>query len=234
VSQSVRVLLVDDHPLVRAGIRRVLESRAGLTIVGEAPNGLEALRLIEESRPDVVVLDLAMPEMDGLELLERLRDRSDSLRILVLTMHAQREYIRRALQAGADGYLLKESAVQELLVAVESVLGGKPYYSPAVAAELARAAADPPGGKAPARPRLTGREREVLSGIARGLSTKEIAAELDISGRTVETHRANLMRKLELKSIALLTQYAMRVGMLDAGSQGDGEPGSQGAGNVKG
>jgi len=234
MSENVRVLLVDDHPLVRAGIRRVLESHAGLTIVGEAPNGLEALRLIEETRPDVVVLDLAMPELDGLELLQRLRDRSDSLRILVLTMHAQREYIRRAIQAGADGYLLKESAVQELLVAIESVLGGKPYYSPAVAAELARAAADPREWEAPPRPGLTGREREVLSGIARGLSTKEIAAELDISGRTVETHRANLMRKLELKSIALLTQYAMRVGMLDAGSRGAGEPGSQGGANAKG
>jgi len=227
MSKSVRVLLVDDHPLVRAGIRRVLETRAGLTVVGEAPNGLEALRLIEASRPDVVVLDLAMPELDGLELLQRLRDRSGSLRILVLTMHAQREYIRRAIQAGADGYLLKESAVQELLAAIESVLGGQPYYSPAVAAELARAAAEPPGGESPERPRLTGREREVLSGIARGLSTKEIAAELDISARTVETHRANLMGKLELRSIALLTQYAMRVGMLDAESQGAGELGSQ-------
>ncbi|HEX7024068.1 MAG TPA: response regulator transcription factor, partial [Gemmatimonadales bacterium] len=145
MSEPIRVLLVDDHPLVRAGIRRVLETNPGLLIVGEASNGAEAMEMIGASRPDIVVLDLTMPEVDGLELLYRLRDRDGSLRILVLTMHAQREYIRRAIQAGADGYLLKESAVAELLTAIETVRRGQPYYSPEVQAELARAGSAPAG-----------------------------------------------------------------------------------------
>lgn len=215
MSDAIRVLLVDDHPLVRAGIRRVLESRPGLTVVGEATNGAEALRLIQGLAPDIVVLDLAMPEVDGFDVLDRLRRRSGTLRILVLTMHAQAEYVRQAIDAGADGYLLKESAVQELLTAIDTVRSGRPYYSPRVEAELARPAETGAGERPPGAARLTGREREVLRGIARGLSTKEIAARLSISARTVETHRANLTRKLELRSIARLTQYAIRAGLVD-------------------
>jgi DNA-binding NarL/FixJ family response regulator len=215
VSEAIRVLLVDDHPLVRAGIRKVLETRSGLTVVGEAASGAEALQLIEAWEPDIVVLDLTMPDVDGLEVLDRLRGRSPGCRILVLTMHAEAEYIRRAIDAGADGYLLKESAVQELLVAIDTVRDGRPYYSPRVEAELARAPETGPIERAPGSARLTSRENEVLRMIARGLSTKEIAARLVISARTVETHRANLMRKLEIKSIARLTQYAIRAGLLD-------------------
>ena len=213
---SLRVLLVDDHPLVRAGIRRVLETRPGLIVAGEASDGAEALRLVETLEPDLMVLDLAMPEVDGVEVLERLRSRAPSLRILVLTMHAHPEYIRRAVQTGADGYLLKESAVQELLTAIESVMKGEPYYSPPIRARMAQWLDQ---GTADARPivdQLTAREREVLTGIAGGLSTKEIAARLLISARTVETHRANLMRKLDLKSIARLTQFAIRAGLVES------------------
>ena len=213
MSETVRVLLVDDHPLVRAGIRRVLETRPGLVVVGEASNGAEALRLIESLAPEIVVLDLAMPDVDGLEVLDRLRRRSSTLRILVLTMHAQGEYIRRAVEAGADGYLLKESAVQELLTAIDTVRAGRRYYSPRIEAELARPAEAGAAEPAPTG-RLTTREREILREIARGLSTKEIAARLSISARTVETHRANLMRKLDIRSIARLTQYAIRAGLL--------------------
>jgi DNA-binding NarL/FixJ family response regulator len=214
VTNPLRVLLVDDHPLVRAGIRRVLETHPGLTVVGEATDGADALRLIESLHPEIVVLDLAMPDVDGLEVLDRLRRRSKTLRILVLTMHAQPEYVRRAIEAGADGYLLQESAVQELLIAIDTVREGRPYYSPGVEAELARAT-ETASGESMAGARLTGREREVLRGIARGLSTKEIAALLSISARTVETHRANLMRKLDIKSIARLTQYAIRAGLVE-------------------
>lgn len=210
MTAEVRVLLVDDHPLVRAGIRRVLETRPGLVVVGEAHDGAEALRLVESLAPEIVVLDLTMPEVDGLEVLDRLRRRSREVRILVLTMHAEAEYVRRAVAAGADGYVLKESAVQELLTAIDSVRGGQRYYSPRVAAGLAPATAPNPED-----PGLTGRERDVLRGIARGLSTKEIAAALTISARTVETHRANLMRKLDIRSIARLTQYAIRAGLVD-------------------
>jgi DNA-binding NarL/FixJ family response regulator len=213
VSDPIRVLLVDDHPLVRAGIRRVLETRPGLTVVGEASNGAEAISLVESLEPDIVVLDLTMPEVDGLDVLNRLRRRSGTLRILVLTMHAQGEYVRRAIDAGADGYVLKESAVQELLTAIDMVRNGHPYYSPRIEAELAQSMES--AERSPDAARLTGREREVLRGIARGLSTKEMAARLAISARTVETHRANLMRKLEIRSIARLTQYAIRAGLVD-------------------
>lgn len=215
MSDAIRVLLVDDHPLVRAGIRRVLETRAGLSVVGEASSGGEALRLIEDLKPDIVVLDLAMPDLDGLDVLDRLRRRSGALHILVLTMHAQGEYVRRAIEAGADGYLLKESAVQELLTAIDTVQSGRPYYSPRIQPELERRTAEAGSEQPPDLSRLTGREREVLRGIARGQSTKEIAARLSISARTVETHRANLMRKLELRSIARLTQFAIRAGLVD-------------------
>jgi DNA-binding NarL/FixJ family response regulator len=215
MSGSIRVLLVDDHPLVRAGIRRVLETHPGLTVVGEASDGAQALRLVETLNPDILVLDLAMPDVDGLDVLDRLRRRSGNLRILVLTMHAGAEYVRRAIEAGADGYLLKESAVQELLTAIDTVRSGRPYYSPGVKAELARTPESGATDQTPGVDRLTGREREVLRGIARGLSTKEIAARLSISARTVETHRANLMRKLELRSIARLTQFAIRAGLVE-------------------
>ncbi len=211
----IRVLLVDDHPLVRAGIRRVLETRPGLTVVGEASSGGEALPLIESLKPDIVVLDLAMPEIDGLDVLDRLRRRSGSLHILVLTMHARKEYVRRAIDAGADGYLLKESAVQELLTAIDTVRSGRPYFSPRIQSELERPPETAADEGQPDPSRLTGREREVLRSIARGLSTKEIAARMSISARTVETHRANLMRKLELRSIARLTQFAIRAGLVD-------------------
>lgn len=214
--RPLRVLLVDDHPLVRAGIRRVLETRPGLEIVAEASDGNEALRMIEATAPDIVVLDLAMPELDGLEVLERLRSRGSSFKILVLTMHAHPEYVRRALQSGADGYLLKESAVQELLAAIDSVMLGDRYYSPQIRAQLAQWMDQGTADARPAVQLLTAREREVLKGIARGLSTKEIATALEISARTVETHRANLMRKLEIKSIARLTQFAIRAGLVEA------------------
>ena len=214
--QPLRVLLVDDHPLVRAGIRRVLEMRSGLTVAGEASDGAEALRMIGVLQPDIIVLDLAMPEIDGLEVLERLRARAPRLKILVLTVHAHPEYIRRAVQTGTDGYLLKESAVQELLTAIDSVMRGEPYYSPQIRARMAQWADEGTADVRPIADRLTAREREVLKGIARGLSTKDIAARLSISGRTVETHRANLMRKLELKSIARLTQFAIRAGLVES------------------
>jgi DNA-binding NarL/FixJ family response regulator len=205
----VRVLLADDHTLVRAGVRRILEAEPGVRVVGEVADGAAALEALRAGPVDVLVLDLTMPGLDGFEVLRRARAEQPGLKVLVLTMHADAEYIARAVQDGADGYLLKDSAVQDLVAAIHAVRAGRAYYSPPVQRELSellRAHAAPP------RPMdtLTEREREVLRLVVKGLSTKEIASQLDISTRTVETHRANLMRKLNIKSIALLTQFAIR------------------------
>ena len=213
MNDRVRVLLADDHTLVRAGVRRILESEPSLTVVGEVADGDAALEFVHGNPVDVLVLDLTMPGSDGFVVLRRVKAESPAIKVLVLTMHANAEYVARAVQDGADGYLLKDSAVQDLVGAIEAVQAGRAYYSPAVQRELSELLR---AHSAPPRPMdtLTEREREVLRLVAAGLSTKEIASQLDISTRTVETHRANLMRKLNLKSVALLTQFAIREGMV--------------------
>ena len=211
---DVRVILADDHTLVRAGVRRILEAHPGFTVVGEAADGDAALAAVRELEADVLVLDLTMPGRDGFDVLRHSKTLRPKLKVLVLTMHSNPEYVARAVQDGADGYLLKDSAVQDLVAAIEAVQANRAYYSPPVQralTELLRAHSAPPR----AVDLLTEREREVLRAVAAGLSTKEIAARFDISTRTVETHRANLMRKLGLKSVALLTQFAIREGLMD-------------------
>lgn len=211
---SIRVVLADDHTLVRSGIRRILDAHPGFEVVGEAGDGLEALTLVQTARPDVIVLDLNMPGTGGLDALPKLKLAHPTLKVVVLSMHAGREYVARAMKGGADAYLLKDSAVQDLVAAVEAVLVGRSYFSPsiqALMAELLRGES-----REPARgTTLTDREREVLGWLARGLSSKEVARRLDISVRTVETHRANLMHKLGVKSVALLIQVALREGIID-------------------
>lgn len=211
---DTRVVLVDDHTLVRSGIRRILEAQPGFAVVGEAADGAEAMALVGETSPDVIVLDLNMAGTGGLDVLQSLKAARPSLKVVVLTMHAGREYVARAMKAGADAYLLKDSAVQDLVAAVEAVLAGGTYFSPSIQglmAELLRGEAAAQRGTS-----LTEREREVLGWLARGLSSKEVAQRLDISVRTVETHRANLMHKLGVKSVALLIQVALREGIIDA------------------
>jgi len=213
MSDAARILLADDHTLVRAGVRRILEAQPGLAVVGEVADGDAALEFVQQNDLDVLVLDLTMPGTDGFGVLRRVKALRPHIKVLVLTMHSNAEYVARAVQDGADGYLLKDSAVQDLVAAIEAVRAGRAYYSPPVQRELSellRAHAAPP------RPvdLLTEREREILRLVATGLSTKEIASRLDISTRTVETHRANLMRKLGLKSVALLTQFAIREGLV--------------------
>jgi DNA-binding NarL/FixJ family response regulator len=211
-----RVVLADDHNLVRAGVRKILESHSGIEVVGEVGDGAAAVALLESRDDvDVLVLDLTMPGMDGFEVLEHAKRVRPDTRVLVLSMHAGSEHVARAVREGADGYLLKDSAVQELVAAIEAVMAGRSYYSPTVQEQLSHIVR---AGSALARPldQLTDRERDILKLVARGLSTKEIASRLDISPRTVDTHRANLMRKLGLKSVALLTQFALREGLLDA------------------
>jgi DNA-binding NarL/FixJ family response regulator len=214
MNAPIRVLLVDDHPLVRAGVRRVLESDPRITIVGEAQDGPSAQSALQSGHPDVMVLDLSLPGSDGFEILREARLLRPELRVIILTMHANREYITRALQAGADSYLLKDSAVQDLLIAIESVCAGRSFHSPRIQSELSEILRDGGPGSGGALDRLTEREREVLREIAAGRSTKEIASRFGIGSRTVETHRANLMRKLDLHSVALLTRFAIKEGLL--------------------
>ena len=189
--KRVRVLLADDHELVRAGVRKVLESSPGIELVGEASRGDETLAKLAELEPDVLLLDLNMPGGDGFEVLRKARDAAGGARIVVLSLHVQAEYVSRAVREGADGYLSKDLAVQEVLAKVVRTGGARPLE------------------------KLTPREREVLVGIARGLTSKEIGSQFNISARTVETHRAALMRKLDVRSIALLTQLAIKEGLVE-------------------
>lgn len=211
---SVRIFLVDDHTLVRSGIKRILETQPGLCVIGEAGNGREALEKLAEAQADVLVLDLKMDGLDGIEVLRASKRAQPDLKVIVLTMHANREYVIRAMEEGASGYLLKDSAVQDLVAAIEAVGNGRAYFSPAIQQQLADRVREEGKGSDGLRS-LTERERDVLRLLSAGLSSKEIAEALDISVRTVDTHRANLMRKLDLRSVALLTQFAIREGIVD-------------------
>jgi DNA-binding NarL/FixJ family response regulator len=213
----VRVLVADDHAIVRTGIRHVLEGEPGFAVVGEAATGPQALALALELRPDVAVLDISMPGQSGLVVAAELRRHCPDTRVLILSMHDNTEYVLESVRAGAHGYLLKETAATELRGAVRAVYQGESYFSPPIASRLSAvvrgdlaADATPAGLLA----QLTGREREVLMGVTRGLTNKEIAAELGISHRTVETHRESLMRKLSLRSVAELTRFALETGVI--------------------
>jgi len=212
--RQARVLLADDHTLVRGGIRRILEGQPGIAVLAEAADGREALaRLGEHPEADILVLDLTMPGLDGHDVLKAAKAMRPELKVIVLTMHAGQEYVMRAVRGGADAYLLKDSAVQDLVAAIDAVLAGGSYFSPAIQERLAGLLRGDTRST-PQAPALTEREREVLRGLARGLSSRELAAELGISARTVETHRANIMQKFGVKSVALLIQAAMREGLL--------------------
>lgn len=212
--RRTRVMLADDHTLVRGGIRKILEGQPGIEVVAEAADGAAALDLVKSTDADVLVLDLKMPGTDGIDVLRAAKAIRPDLKVIILTMHAGQEYVSRAVKGGADAYLLKDSAVQDLVAAVDAVMAGQTYFSPAIQQQLAglvRSGGQPPSGTQT----LTDREREVLTWLARGLSSKEVAKELNISVRTVETHRANLMHKLGVKSVAVLIQVAMREGIID-------------------
>ncbi len=209
----IRVILADDHTLVRAGVRRILEEQPGFEVVAEVADGDAALTALGAHAADVLVLDLSMPGRDGFDVLAQARLVRPGLRVLVLSMHAGAEYVQRAAREGADGYLLKDSAVQDLVAGIRAVMEGRAFYSPAVQGQLARLAREPRLREG--LQSLTDREREVLRHVARGLTTKEIGAALGISTRTVDSHRANLMRKLDMRSVARLTQFAIREGFVD-------------------
>ncbi len=214
-ARRIRVLLADDHALVRTGLRHILEADRGIEVVGEAADGTAALRALRQQATDVLVLDLSMPGGDGFQVLREARAVQPDLKVLVLTMHTDAEHIARAVREGADGYLLKDSAVQDLVAGIEAVTAGRSYYSPPVQRTLTDLLRSKSGLRR-GLDLLTEREREVLRLVAEGHSTKEIAGRLDISARTVETHRAHLMQKLGLRSVARLTQFAIREGLVQA------------------
>jgi DNA-binding NarL/FixJ family response regulator len=211
----VRVLLADDHTLVRTGIRRILEGEPGIEVLAEAADGVHALEMVRTTDADVLVLDLNMPGMDGIDVLRGVKAAYPGLKVIVLTMHAGREYVAKAMKGGADAYLLKDSAVQDLVTAVHAVVGDQTYFSPTIQQTMAGLVRGDDGTPASRVQSLTDREREVLHWMARGLSSKDVAQALNISVRTVETHRANLMHKLGVKSVAVLIQVAIREGLIE-------------------
>ena len=213
-STRIRVLIADDHALVREGLRYVLDADPGIEVVAEAPNGRLAVELAQQYAPDVVVLDITMPEETGLQAAARLRDVLPSARVLLLSMHDQVEYVREGMRIGTHGYLLKDSAGEELRAAIHAVHAGGTFFSPAVVRRLTAASAAPVSTPLSPLDQLTPRERDVLAGVARGLTNQAIAAELGISRRTVEAHRESLMRKLEIHSVAGLTRLALETGLI--------------------
>jgi DNA-binding NarL/FixJ family response regulator len=216
-TSRIRVLIADDHALVREGLRYVLDADPLIEVVAEASNGRIAVDLALEHRPDVIVLDITMPEETGLKAASRLRELLPEARILLLSMHDQGEYVREGMRIGTHGYLLKDSAGEELRAAIRAVHSGGTFFSPAVIRRLTSADAVPENSTATQLEQLTPRERDVLGGVARGLTNKAIAAELGISRRTVEAHRESLMRKLQIHSVAGLTRFALEAGIVEAG-----------------
>jgi two-component system response regulator NreC len=212
----LRVLIADDHALVREGVRHVLESARGVEVVGEAEDGAQAVALATALIPDVVVLDLTMPQLSGLQVLTQLRDVVPSARVLVLSIHDDEEYVLQSVRGGALGYLRKDSSPAELREAVRRVGAREPHFAAPVATKLADALRNEGQRDAvDARiERLTTRERDVLVEIAAGATNKEIAGRLSISVRTVESHRESVMRKLELRGVANLTRFAIDAGLL--------------------
>lgn len=214
MNPSIRLVIADDHELVRAGMRLLLGASPGLEVVGEAGGGVALEEAVDRLRPDVVITDLSMPEGDGAAAIESLRRRHAAVRILVLSMHDTPEAIRRAMRAGANGYVLKGSPAAEIAEAVRELMRGGTYFSPRAAQRLA--ADDAP------RPEdlLTPRQVEILGLLARGQSSKQIGYDLGLSPKTVDVHRASIMARLGLGDVASLTLYAVRAGLVDPVSDG--------------
>lgn len=214
--KTIRVLLADDHVLVRAGIRALLKNFPWVDVVGEASNGREALTLIKSHSPNIVLMDIAMPDLNGLEAATRVVKDFPSVRVIILSMHANEEYVLQALRAGASGYLLKDAATAELELALQAVARGETYLSPAISKRVIDNYLERVSDKPSPLGHLTPRQREILQLIAEGKTTKEAAFLLSVSVKTIETHRAQLMDRLDIHDVPGLVRYAMRVGLITA------------------
>ncbi len=221
--KPIRIVLADDHTLVRAGIRNLLQNMNNIEVIAEADNGRETLKIVEETKPDMVLLDIAMPELNGLEVAARLSKEYPDIDVMILSMHANEEYVVQALKAGASGYLLKDSAPSELDIAVHAVARGETYLSPAISKHVVHdylrrvnnldlETEEEPNMYT----KLTPRQREILQLIAEGNSTKVIAGKLNVSVKTVETHRIQLMNRVAIHDVAGLVRYAIRTGMVSS------------------
>jgi len=216
MNDPIKLLIVDDHPIVRRGIAMTLASRSNIKIVGEAFDGRDALNKTRAIKPEIVLMDIDMPQMNGLAVTDLLRREMPEIKVLILSMYANTDYVMRIIQCGARGFVIKEAPVEELLQAIETVHAGGSHFSP----DVARVALNQVvlggknGDKSNPVMRLTVREREVLLHIAEGLSNKEIACTLNIGVRTVETHRERIMKKLDIHNIAGLTRFAIAQGMV--------------------
>lgn len=211
-SRKTRILLADDHAVVRQGFRRILEQEPGFEVIGEAGQGREAVRLAAELKPDLVIMDIAMPELNGVEATRQIMEQAPEAKVLILSMHKDAVYVRESLRVGAKGYLLKDGIDQDLLNAVRSIARGEAFLSPAVSKmvldDYREQVSDP-------LDLLTAREREILQMLAEGKTAKDIASALDLSVYTVDAHRARIMKKLDLHSAGELVRYAMRKGIID-------------------
>ncbi len=210
----MKIIIADDHKIVREGLKNLLEKQSGLNVVAETKDGLEAVRLVREHLPDLIIMDITMPGLNGIGAARRIKEVCPTAKIIILSMHADRRYVLEALKAGASGYLLKDSAFDELIQAIKAVFKSKIYLSPDITDVLVRDyLVNERDGDPTAYSLLSAREREVLQLLAEGKSTRQTADKLSISVKTVETHRQQLMQKLNLHSVAELTKYAVREGL---------------------
>jgi DNA-binding NarL/FixJ family response regulator len=214
----MRILLADDHSLVRAGIRSLLEKISGIEVVGEASNGREAIELTRREFPDLVLMDIAMRDLGGLEALPRITKSFPAVKVVILSAHANEEYVIRALRSGAAGYLLKDAATMELELAINAVAQGKTYLSPSISRTVIDSYLERVGSSSSPVEQLTPRQREILQLIAEGKNTKEIAGTLEISVKTVEAHRLQLMARLDIHDVPGLVRYAIRSGLVSSDS----------------
>jgi DNA-binding NarL/FixJ family response regulator len=217
LEKAFRIFIVEDHRLFREGLKSMLNSRGDLKIVGEAEDGLEAVRKIRNIRPDLVLLDLSMPKMGGISVMKEIKREFKETRILALTIHESDQYVLEAFEAGTDGYCIKDASRQELMIAIDSVLQGKTYISPDISDQVMEGYL---AGRTEIKTRsrwetVTQREREVLKLLAEGFTNKEISELLHISVKTVEKHRANIIGKLDLHNVAQLTAYAIEKGLVE-------------------
>ncbi len=216
MNDPIRVVLADDHGLVRAGIRSLLAGFAGIEVVGEAADGQGAIDRVAESSPDVLLIDIAMQGMNGLTATAEIKREHPAVRVVVLSMHADAEYVIQALKAGAVGYLIKDAAPVELELALQAVMRGENWLSPSVSRQVVDGYVARLNGDGPAQDALTARQREILRRLAEGQGAKQIAFDLGISAKTVESHRAQIMERLGIHDVPGLTRYAIRTGLVSA------------------